>query len=77
MAPTIGDGYIVAVSSSQTGRRKLDGKLVIAWRKHKGLAVSRFRRHGHTETLQPENSQYESITLGHKNDQWKIVAKVL
>ena len=47
MAPTIGDGYIVAVDSSQTGRRNLDGKLVIAWRKHKRLAVSRLQLRSH------------------------------
>jgi SOS-response transcriptional repressor LexA len=77
MTPTIGDGYIVAVDSSQTDRSKLDGKIVIAWKKDKGLTVSRFRRYDHTETLQPENPRYESITLGHQNDKWKIVAKVL
>jgi SOS-response transcriptional repressor LexA len=77
MSPTIGNGYIVAVDSSQTDRSTLDGKIVIAWKKDKGLTVSRFRRYDHTETLQPENPLYESITLGHKNDKWKIVAKVL
>jgi SOS-response transcriptional repressor LexA len=77
MAPTISDGYILAVDSSQTDRSKLNGKIVIAWKKDKGLTVSRFRRYDHTETLQPENPRYESITLGHKNDKWKIVAKVL
>lgn len=77
MSPTICDGYIVAVDSFQTDRSKLDGKIVIAWKKDKGLTVSRFRCYDHTETLQPENPQYESITLGHKNDKWKIVAKVL
>ena len=77
MAPTICNGYIVAVDSSQTDRSKLDGKIVIAWKKDMGLTISHFRRYDHTETLQPENSQYESITLGHKNDKWKIVATVL
>jgi SOS-response transcriptional repressor LexA len=77
MAPTIGDGYIIAVDSSQTDRSRLDGKIVIAWKKDKGLTVSRFRRYDHTETLQPENPRYESITLGHKSDKWKIVARVL
>ena len=77
MSPTIRDGYIVAVDSSQTDRSKLDGKIVIAWKKEKGLTVSRFKRYDHTETLQSENPQYESITLGKKNDKWKIVAKVL
>jgi len=77
MAPTIADGYIVAVDSSQTDRNKLDGKIVIAWKKDKGLTVSRFRRYDHTETLQPENPRYESVTLGNKNSKWKVVARVL
>jgi phage repressor protein C with HTH and peptisase S24 domain len=77
MAPTISDGYIVAVDSSQNDRRKLDGKIVIVWKKDAGLIVSRFRRYDHTVTLQSENSLYGSITLGHRNDKWKIVAKVL
>jgi SOS-response transcriptional repressor LexA len=77
MAPTICDGYILAVDSSQTDRGKLNGKIVIAWKKDKGLTVSRFRRYDHTEILQPENPDYESITLGHRNNTWKIVAKVL
>ena len=77
MAPTICDGYIVAVDSSQTDRSKLDGKIVIAWNQKRGLTVSRFRRYDHTETLQPENPQYESITLGKKDDKWKVVATVL
>lgn len=77
MMPTICDGYIVAVDSSQTDRSTLDGKIVIAWNKDKGLTVSRFRRYDQTEILQSENPQYESTTLGHKNDNWKVVAKVL
>jgi SOS-response transcriptional repressor LexA len=77
MSPTICDGYIVAVDSSQTDKSKLDGKIVIAWNQHEGLTVSRFKRYDHTETLQPENPQYESITLGKKSDKWKIVAKAL
>jgi SOS-response transcriptional repressor LexA len=77
MAPTICDGYIVAVDSSQTDRSKLDGKIVIAWNQKRGLTVSRFRRYGHTETLQPENPQYESITLGKKDEKWKVVATAL
>ncbi len=77
MAPTIGDGYIVAVDSSQTDRSKLDGKIVIVWNKDAGLTVSRFRRYDRTETLQPENPRYQSITLGNKSSKWKVVAKVL
>ena len=37
MLPTIGDDYIVAVDSTQIDRNRLDGKIVIAWNRDKGL----------------------------------------
>lgn len=77
MTPTISDGCIVAVDCAQTDKDKLDNKIVIAWNEAKGLTVSRFRRYDHTETLQPENPQYESLTLNNKTNKWKIVARVL
>jgi SOS-response transcriptional repressor LexA len=49
---------------------------VIAWRKDKGLTVSRLKRYDHTIVLQSENASYESTTLNSKQ-RWKIVAKVL
>jgi SOS-response transcriptional repressor LexA len=76
MAPTIGDDYIVAVDSAQIDRSKLDGKIVIAWNKDRGLTVSRFKRFDHVELLQPDNPMYETITLNKQNS-WKVVAKVL
>jgi SOS-response transcriptional repressor LexA len=76
MSPLISNGYVVAVDSSQTDHIKLDGKVVIAWHKDKGLTVSRFRRYDHTEILEPENHGYESITLSSKR-RWTILAKVL
>lgn len=76
MNPLIYDGYILVVDSSQTNRAQLNNKVVIAWHKDSGLTVSRFRRYDHTEVLQPENRDYESVTLDRSN-KWKIVAKVL
>jgi SOS-response transcriptional repressor LexA len=76
MNPLIYDGYIIAVDSSQTDRAKLDGEIVIAWHKEKGLTVSRFRSYDHTDVLQPENTQYESVTLRGRNG-WKVLARVL
>ena len=76
MNPLIYANYILVVDSSQTNRAKLDGKIVIAWHKDVGLTVSRFRRYDHTEVLHPENRDYESITMNHKNT-WRIIAKVL
>ena len=76
MAPLIQDGFVVAVDSSDTDVSKLHGKVVIAWHRDKGLTISRFRRYDHTDVLQPENNEYEAVTLsaGHS---WKIVARVL
>jgi len=51
----IGDGYIVAVDSSQSDPSELNDKVVIAWHKDNGLMVSRLRHYDHTEVLQPEN----------------------
>lgn len=76
MAPTIHDGYILAVDSSQIDKRKLDGKIVIARNNESGLTVSRFRRYDQTEVLQPDDPQYAAVTLGRKNE-WTILAKVL
>jgi SOS-response transcriptional repressor LexA len=76
MRPLINDGYILAVDSSQTDLSKLSGKVVIGWNKDMGLTVSRFQHFDHTDLLQPENREYESIVLNHTN-KWKILAKVI
>jgi SOS-response transcriptional repressor LexA len=76
MSPLIHDGYILAVDSAQTEIGELNGKIVIAWHRDKGLTVSRLKRFDHTIVLQSENASYESITLSGKQ-KWKIVARVL
>jgi phage repressor protein C with HTH and peptisase S24 domain len=76
MTPLINDGYILAVDSSQTDHSELRGKVVIAWHKDMGLMVSRLQNYDHTEVLQPESKEYESIVLNNKR-KWKILAKVL
>ncbi len=76
MAPLIHDGYILAVDSSQHDRSKLESQIVIAWNKNKGLTVSRLKRYGQAEILQPENREYEPIVLDGK-EKWLILAKVL
>ena len=76
MTPLIHDGYILAVDSSQHDRARLDGQIVIAWNKDKGLTVSRLKRYGQAEVLQPENRDYEPIVLDGK-EKWIILAKVL
>ena len=76
MNPLVYDGYILVVDSAQTNRAELSNKIVVAWHKIFGLTVSRFRRYDRTEVLQPENRDYEPITLNRSN-KWKIVGKVL
>jgi SOS-response transcriptional repressor LexA len=76
MSPLISDGYILVVDFAQNNIGELDGKVVIAWHKDKGLTVSRLKRYDHTFVLQSENASYESITFNSKQ-RWKIVAKVL
>jgi SOS-response transcriptional repressor LexA len=63
MSPLIQDGCILAVDSSQNDQTQLNGKIVIACQKERGLTVSRLRRFDHTEVLEPENHGYESITI--------------
>src|SRR6202044_3696728 len=59
MNPLLYDGQIVAVDFSQNDCGKLDGKIVIAWHKEKGLTVSRLRRYGVVEVLQLDKAKYE------------------
>ena len=76
MHPLIRDGYIIVVDTSQNDRSGLEGAIVIAWHKDKGMAVSRLKRYGATEVLQPENGDYETVVLS-GSEKWKILAKVL
>ena len=76
MNPLIYDGYILVVDTSQTDHAELDGKIVIAWHKDKGLTVSRLRAYDHTEVLRAENSDYGSVVMNLKH-KWKILGKVL
>jgi SOS-response transcriptional repressor LexA len=76
MNPLIYDGYILVVDTSQVDRAKLDGKVVIALHKNKGLSVSRFQEYDHTEVLRAENSAYDSVILTNKRE-WSVVGKVL
>lgn len=49
--------------------------MALAWHRDKGLTVSRLQHYDHTDVLQPENREYESIVFDQKN-KWKILAKV-
>ncbi len=76
MSPLIHDGDILAVDYSEASHVDLDGKIVVAWHKDKGLSVSRFRRYREVEVLEAENRDYESVTLGSDRN-WRIVGKIL
>jgi SOS-response transcriptional repressor LexA len=76
MSPLIHDGDILAVDYSQTSHSELDGKIVVAWHKDRGLSVSRFKRYRGVEVLEAENREYESVTLNSDRD-WRIVGKIL
>lgn len=76
MDPLITNGDIVAVDSSQISVSELNGKIVIASHKKRGLSIARFRKYRDVELLLPENREYEPIQIG-KDRSWKIVGKVL
>jgi SOS-response transcriptional repressor LexA len=72
----IHDGNILVVDCSQIDPAKLNGQLVIAWHQDMGLTVPLLRRYDHTDALQPEIRERESIALNGEN-KWRIVTKVL
>jgi len=76
MSPLIHDGDILAVDYSSSNHAELDGKIVVAWNKDKGLCVSRFRRYRGVEVLEAENRDYESVTLNSDRG-WRIIGKIL
>jgi SOS-response transcriptional repressor LexA len=76
MSPLIHDGDILAVDYSTANHAELDGKIVVAWNKDKGICVSRFRRYRGVEVLEAENRDYESVTLNSDRD-WRIIGKIL
>jgi SOS-response transcriptional repressor LexA len=76
MSPLIHDGDILAVDYSSANHAELDGKIVVAWNKDKGICVSRFRRYRGVEVLEAENRDYESVTLNSDRG-WRIIGKIL
>jgi SOS-response transcriptional repressor LexA/transcriptional regulator with XRE-family HTH domain len=75
MMPVLHDGYIIAVDTSQTNRRKLYGEIVVAAHNDQGLIVSRLQRYEDAEVLVPENREYESIPIS--TPDWRIKARIL
>ena len=76
MSPSINDGDIIAVDSSQIDPGKLNRKIVVAWHRLHGLSLARFQRLDGLQVLESENRDYEPIVLG-KDRNWRIIGKVL
>lgn len=76
MDPLIHNGDIVAVDNSQASLSDLNGKIVIASHKRRGLSIARFRKYRDVELLESENRHYEPIQID-KDRSWRIVGKVL
>jgi len=76
MSPLIHDRDILAVDYSEASHADLDGKIVVAWHKDRGLSVSRFRRYRDVEVLEAENRDYETVTIS-SDRHWRIVGKIL
>jgi|SRR5579862_1894624 len=76
MSPLIHDGDILAVDYSVVSHADLNGKIVVAWHKDRGLCVSRFRRYRGVEVLEAENRDYEDVTISSDRN-WRIVGKIL
>jgi hypothetical protein len=76
MGPRINNGDIVAVDWSSTEPDVLNGKVILAWHRNRGLALSRFVQINGTQLLTADNHSYAPIAL-EKNRDWQLVGKVL
>jgi SOS-response transcriptional repressor LexA len=63
MTPMIDDGDIVVVDASQNNGKDLNGKIIVAWHKKKGLTVSRFLMMKGVQLLESENRDYKPISM--------------
>jgi transcriptional regulator with XRE-family HTH domain len=76
MSPLILDGYIIAVDTSNIDNDKLQGEIVVASHREKGLLVSRLIRFDKVDALVSDHREYESVPVMPGSD-WRIVGKVL
>jgi SOS-response transcriptional repressor LexA len=76
MSPSINEGDILAVDTSQNDPSNLNGKIVVAWHREHGLSLARFRKIDGTQILESESREYEPVTFG-KDRNWRIIGKVL
>ncbi len=76
MYPLINNGDTVAIDYSQSSAGELNGKIVIASHKKRGLTIARFRKYREIELLEPENREYDPIQINNDRN-WKIVGRAL
>jgi SOS-response transcriptional repressor LexA len=76
MSPLIDDGDVVVVDGSQTDTKKLNGKIVVAWHREKGLSLARLILVDGVQLLESENRERMRITM-EKDRKWQIVGRVI
>ena len=76
MSPLIDDGDVVAVDGSQSQSDKLNGKIVLAWHREKGLSLARLVLVDGMQLLESENRERMRVTM-ERDRKWQVVGKVL
>jgi hypothetical protein len=76
MSPLIEDGDVVAVDGSQTDTKQLNGKIVVAWHREKGLSLARLILVDGVQLLESENRDRMRVTM-EKDRKWQIVGRVI
>jgi DNA-binding XRE family transcriptional regulator len=76
MAPVLRDGYIIVVDTSDTNRKQLVDKMVVAWHPDKGITVSWLKMVDGGEALVSQSAQYLPVVLS-RDKSWRVIGKVL
>lgn len=76
MSPLIEDGDLVAVDASQTDPKNLNGKIVVAAHREKGLSLARLVVVDGLQILESENRDRMRITM-ERDRNWQIIGRVL
>ena len=76
MAPVLRDGYIIVVDTSETNRKQLVDKMVVAWHPDKGITVSWLKIVEGDEALISQSAQYLPVVLS-RDKSWRVIGKVI
>ena len=76
MAPVLRDGYIIVVDTSETNRKQLVDKMVVAWHPDKGITVSWLKIIDGDEALISQSAQYLPVVLS-RDKAWRVIGKVI